>query len=234
MDIYLIRHTQTATDPGLCYGKSDIALAASFPDEMADLHDKLPEFDDNCKVFSSPLTRCLQLAETFSDTVTTDTRLQELDFGDWEGKRFDDIEAGVLQHWTNNFVTASPPNGENFEDLYQRAGSFWQDLLASATAPCVALPPASVQSTEASAPRQSLLHCSTSCIHDSRAHAPRLRPVGEAEQVLVITHAGVIRALLARALNLPLANSFQLRIDSGSVHKLRQADDYLYVEYINL
>jgi len=50
----------------------------------------------------------------------------------------------------------------------------------------------------------------------------------------VITHAGVIRALLARALNLPLANSFQLRIDSGSVHKLRRSDDYLYVEYINL
>jgi len=218
MDIYLIRHTQTATDPGLCYGQSDIALADSFPDEMANLHDKLPEFDEDCKVFSSPLTRCLQLAETFSDTVITDPRLQELDFGDWEGKRFDDIDAGILQHWTDNFVTAAPPNGENFEGLYQRAGTFWQDLLA----------------TEASAPRQSLLHCSTSCIHDSRAHAPRLRPVGEAEQVLVITHAGVIRALLARALNLPLVNSFQLRIDSGSVHKLRQADDYLYVEYINL
>jgi alpha-ribazole phosphatase len=203
MDIYLIRHTQTATDPGLCYGQSDIALADSFSDEMASLHDKLPEFDDDCKVFSSPLTRCLQLAETFSDTVTTDARLQELDFGEWEGKRFDDIDAAVLQHWTDNFVTAAPPNGENFEDLYQRAGSFWQDLLASATAPCVALPPASMQST-----------------------GPK--------QVLVITHAGIIRALLARALNLPLANSFQLRIDSGSVHKLRQADDYLYIEYINL
>ncbi len=32
---------------------------------------------------------------------------------------------------------------------------------------------------EASAPRQLLLYCSTSCIHDSRAHAPRLHPVGE-------------------------------------------------------
>ncbi len=202
MDIYLIRHTQTATDPGLCYGQSDIALADSFADEMAILHDKLPEFSDDCKVYSSPLTRCLQLAKTFSDTVTTDTRLQELDFGDWEGQRFDDIDAAVLQQWTNNFVTAAPPNGENFEDLYQRTGSFWQDLLAA----------------EASAP----------------AHAPRLPPVGEAQQVVVVTHAGVIRALLARALNLPLANSFQLRIDSGSAHKLRQVDGYLYVEYINL
>jgi len=186
MDIYLIRHTQTAGDTGLCYGQSDIALADSFPDEMAALHNKLPEFDD-CKVYSSPLSRCLQLAETFSDTVTTDPRLQELDFGDWEGKNFDDIEADVLQHWMDNFVTAAPPNGENFENLYQRAGDFWQELLAT-----------------------------------------------DAEQVLVITHAGVIRALLARALNMPLASSFQLRVDSGSVHKLRRSDDYLYIEYINL
>ncbi len=187
MDIYLIRHTQTATDPGLCYGQSDVALADSFENELAKLYDKLPEFDDDCKVFSSPLTRCLQLAETFSDAVTTDPRLQELDFGDWEGQRFDDIEADVLQHWMDDFVTVAPPNGENFEDLYRRADSFWQELLAV-----------------------------------------------KAEQVVVVTHAGVIRALLARALNLPLANSFQLRIDSGSVHKLRRADDYVYIEYINL
>ena len=187
MDIYLIRHTQTAADPGLCYGQSNVALADSFPDEMTDLHQKLPEFEEDCKVFSSPLTRCLQLAKTFSDTITTDARLQELDFGAWEGKRFDDIEADALKHWSNNFVTAAPPNGENFEDLYQRTGSFWQDLLAA-----------------------------------------------KAEQVLVITHAGVIRALLARALNMPLTNSFQLRIDPGSVHKLRQTGDYLYIEYINL
>ena len=203
MDIYLIRHTQTASDPGLCYGQSDIALAASFAEEMAAVHDKLPEFDEDCLVFSSPLTRCLQLAQTFSDAVTTDQRLQELNFGDWEGQRFDAIDSEVLQHWTDNFVTAAPPNGENFEDLYQRAAEFWQELLASATAPCVALPPASVQSSKA-------------------------------KQVLIITHAGVIRALLANALNLPLANSFQLRIDSGSAHKLRLADDYLYIEYINL
>jgi len=187
MEIYLIRHTHTANDPGVCYGQSDVALADSFETELAVIHNKLPEFNDDCLVFSSPLSRCLTLAETFSDDVTTDERLQELNFGDWEGKRFDDLPPDVLQHWTENYVTAAPPNGENFEDLYQRTGDFWQELLAT-----------------------------------------------KAEQALVVTHAGVIRALLARALNLPLTNSFQLRIDSGSAHKLRHTDDYLYVEYINL
>jgi alpha-ribazole phosphatase len=187
MDIYLIRHTQTANNMGLCYGQTDVTLADSYTDEMASLHNKLPEFEDNCSVLSSPLIRCLQLAETFSDNVITDARLLELNFGSWEGLQFDSIEADLLQHWTDNIVTAKPPNGENFEELYLRVTSFWKDLLAI-----------------------------------------------DAKQVLVVTHAGVIRALLAHALNLPLANSFQLRIDSGSVHKLRIIDNYLYVEYINL
>jgi alpha-ribazole phosphatase len=187
MDIYLIRHTQTANAEGLCYGQSDIGLAISFEEEVETLHEKLPELNDDCRVFSSPLVRCIQLAETFSNSVNTDTRLQELYFGDWEGQRFDDIDPVALQQWSDNFATAIPPNGESFDDLYQRVGAFWQELLAT-----------------------------------------------EAEQVIVVTHAGVIRALLARVLSLPLANAFQFRIDAGSVHKLSRVDDYIYIEYVNL
>jgi len=187
MDIYLIRHTNTANSAGLCYGQSDVAVASTFEQEVDALLSKLPEFDDDCLVFSSPLSRCVQLAETLSDTVKTDTRLQELFFGDWEGKLFDDIEQTALQQWTDNFATAAPPNGETFGDLYQRVGEFWQELLAT-----------------------------------------------EAEQVVIVTHAGVIRALLARVLNLPLENAFQFRIDAGSAHKLRCFDDYVYIEYVNL
>ena len=187
MDIYLIRHTQTANSAGLCYGQSDVLVASTFEKEVDTLLGKLPEFDDDCVVFSSPLSRCVQLAETLSDTVTPDPRLQELHFGDWEGKLFDDIEPTALQQWTDNFSTAAPPNGETFGSLYERTGEFWQELLKT-----------------------------------------------EAEQVVIVTHAGVIRALLARVLNLPLENAFQFRIDAGSVHKLRSIDDYIYLEYVNL
>ncbi|MFI3218816.1 MAG: alpha-ribazole phosphatase [Methylococcales bacterium] len=189
MDIYLIRHTQTANVEGLCYGQSDLGLAISFPEEVEVLHDKLPSFDQDCRVFSSPLTRCAQLAQTFSESVIIDPRLQELNFGDWEGQRFDDIDQIALQHWTDNFATATPPNGESFADLYQRAGEFWQELLATPTS---------------------------------------------SDQVIIVTHAGIIRALLALVLNLPPANAFQFRIDAGSVHKLQRVDDYIYLEYVNL
>ncbi|MDO9106235.1 MAG: alpha-ribazole phosphatase [Methylovulum sp.] len=186
MDIYLIRHTKTAAIAGLCYGQSDMPLADSFTDELPLLQQKLPDLVEDSLVFSSPLTRCLRLSETLSDTVITDERLLELNFGAWENQRFDEIEPKLLRHWTDHFVGTAPPDGESFDDLYQRTGSFWQDLVQH-----------------------------------------------NAGQVLVVTHAGVIRALLARVLSLPPANAFQFRINLGSVHKLQHIAGYTYIEYLN-
>ena len=189
MDIYLIRHTKTDTLKGLCYGQTDVALADSFLEETRQLQQKLPELKSNTLVFSSPLTRCVTLAEQLSDNVSTDARLLELDFGDWESKRFDDIDVAILQQWTDNFVHIAPPNGESFMDLCRRAGSFWQDVVDG-------MHPAS-------------------------------------DRILIITHAGVIRALLAHILKLPPANAFQFRVDVGSVHKFQHLDHYTYINTIN-
>lgn len=190
MDIYLVRHTKTDTLKGLCYGQSDVGLAKTFLEEAQQLQQKLPEFTENSRVFSSPLTRCVKLAEQFSKCVTTDARLLELDFGDWESRRFDDIDADVLQQWTDNFVHTAPLNGESFTDLYQRVGAFWQELVQG-------MPEAT-------------------------------------EQIIIITHAGVIRALLAYILKLPPANAFRFQVDLGSVHKLQHLDNFTYINYINL
>lgn len=187
MDIYLIRHTKTATVSGLCYGQSDVALADTFLAETRQLHEKLPEISTGCLVYSSPLQRCLQLAESFQQPITVDDRLQEVNFGDWEGCRFDDIDQEKLVNWTENFVTQPPPNGESFGDLCRRISSFWDELTTK-------------------------------------------QPAG---QVLLITHAGVIRALLANVLQLPPANAFKFRVDAGSVHKIQHLNDYAYIHYLN-
>ena len=128
MEVYLIRHTETANEAGLCFGQSDIGLAESFAEELEELNEKLPELE-NCRVFSSPLSRCLQLAKALANEITTDERLKELYFGDWENVRFDAIEPEALQLWMDNFATASPPNDESFVALYERTGVFWQELL---------------------------------------------------------------------------------------------------------
>lgn len=187
MDIYLIRHTQTNTSKGLCYGQSDVALADSFLSDARDVLKKLPVLQTEDKIFSSPLSRCLRLANLLSDDIIFDTRLLEVNFGDWENVAFSEIAPEHLKHWTENFVTLAPPNGESFSVLCERVANFWQDVIQL-----------------------------------------------ENERIFIVTHAGVIRALLAEVLQLPLANAFQFRVDYGSVHKLRYANDYTYVEFLNL
>ena len=186
MDIYLIRHTQTATETGLCYGQTDVPLAASFEAEVQQLQHKLPKLHADTLIYSSPLKRCQQLAQQFSASIITDARLGEVNFGAWENQRFDALDPKLVKHWSNNFVHLGPPGGESFSDLCQRVDEFWQELL------CV-----------------------------------------DATQVLLITHAGVIRALLAQVLQLPLANAFQFKIDVASVHKLQYLNNYTYIHYLN-
>jgi alpha-ribazole phosphatase len=186
MDIYLIRHTQTAAAPGLCYGRTDIGLTAGFTEELQKIRAKLPPLASDCLVFSSPLQRCRLLAEALSGQVRFDDRLLEINFGAWENTPFTAIDEAALRYWTEHFVESTPPDGESFTDLWRRAGAFWQDLVCH-----------------------------------------------EAEQVLVVTHAGTIRALLAQVLGLPLANAFQFRIGLSSVHKLHYTPDYTYIDYLN-
>jgi alpha-ribazole phosphatase len=183
VDIYLIRHTKTDTKKGLCYGQTDVNLAESFLDDARKILKKLPP---QKIIFSSPLSRCTQLANLIGDNVILDSRLLEVNFGDWENMPFSEIESESLKHWTENFVTLAPPNGESFTDLCQRVENFWLDLIQL-----------------------------------------------ENECVFIVTHAGVIRALLAVILKLPPQNAFQFCVDCASVHKLRYENKYTYIEFLN-
>ncbi len=53
------------------------------------------------------------------------------------------------------------------------------------------------------------------------------------QDVVVVTHAGVIRALLAEALGLPLAEVFRFQLDYGSVTQIRLETGPPAVGYVN-
>lgn len=125
MEIYLIRHTTLAIKPGVCYGQSEIPLEKSFLEESKVIKAKLPNRFDI--VYSSPLQRCLKLAEHMNaDERKSDASLLELNFGDWEMKPWDEIDQKVLQEWMSNFVHISVPNGESYMELFQRVDTFFK------------------------------------------------------------------------------------------------------------
>lgn len=129
--LHLIRHTTPAIDKGICYGQLDVPL---LPDAytaqwQALLPQLLPANQYRC-VYSSPLSRCLQLATQLAAQLAlplhTDDRLMELHFGEWEGRAWNELPPDELNPWMEQFVTAAPPGGESFEQLHQRVGAWWQ------------------------------------------------------------------------------------------------------------
>ena len=175
MDVYLVRHTTPDVASGVCYGQADLGLAESFDAEWVTVIPKL-QCLENPVVFSSPLQRCVKLAEKAVDhfnfsSPLIDVRLLELDFGDWELKAWQDIPQGIVGEWTDEHVKQAPPNGESYQDLHQRAKGFLVDLESNQNG----------------------------------------------KQALIFTHAGVIRALVADALNVPLREASRVEVNYGSV-----------------
>ena len=130
MEIYLIRHTAPLIERGICYGHTDLPLASSFPEEWEALSDKIPaEFD---AVYTSPAKRCIQLARRLK-APHRETRpcLWELNFGDWEMKRWDEISREAIDLWMKDIFNTRVPRGESYSELSRRVNAFWTDLQAT-------------------------------------------------------------------------------------------------------
>lgn len=133
MEVYLIRHTETIVDNDVCYGQSDLPLKEPFFKEFDEILNRVKV--EQPKIYSSPLSRCSILANYFHlhnkslQAIKYDNRLKELNFGEWELKRWDEIESGPLNEWMHDFVNYSVPGGESFTRLYLRVNDFIKTTL---------------------------------------------------------------------------------------------------------
>lgn len=143
MNLWLARHAQPLLEPGICYGATDVAADPALTLQAAKaLACTLPP---NVQVFSSPLQRCQQLALSLQtlrpDLVAqTDARLAEMDFGTWEGRRWDTISPADMAPWTADFGHWRVGGGESVQQLMARVASCWDELRTSATAPSPSSP----------------------------------------------------------------------------------------------
>ncbi|MDR1937287.1 MAG: alpha-ribazole phosphatase [Tannerellaceae bacterium] len=128
MKITLIRHTSVNVPPGICYGQTDVPLKASFEQEAEIVAQRLKgeRFD---KVFTSPLSRCVRLADYCGYAgAERDERLKELNFGRWEMQPFDKIKDPGLQNWFNDYFNVPAPEGESFRMQLERLAAFFNEL----------------------------------------------------------------------------------------------------------
>lgn len=129
-EFWLVRHTAPDVPPGTCYGRTDVPLKPSFPEEAAAVRARLhnESFDE---VWCSPLSRCRRLAEACGYAAPRlDDRLLEIDFGAWEGERFEAIEDPQLQKWYDDYLHVRPTGGESFAEQCSRVAAFLKERAA--------------------------------------------------------------------------------------------------------
>lgn len=124
MELILIRHTSVAVPRGVCYGNSDVPLSGTFEEEAYEVRKKLHGYRFG-RVYTSPLTRCVRLAEYCGyPEAIRDSRLKEMNFGEWEMKRFDEISDPRLQEWYDDYMNVAPTGGESSMSQKERFESF--------------------------------------------------------------------------------------------------------------
>ncbi len=129
MNAVLIRHTRIVAPPGVCYGRSDVPLADTFPEEARSVRERLPWVP--AEVWTSPALRCRALAERLGAArVGIDLRLQELNFGAWEGRCWQDFRGPESEAWANDPWNQRPPSGETTAELWARVRELRAEMLA--------------------------------------------------------------------------------------------------------
>lgn len=133
MEIYLIRHTKPLIAKDVCYGQTDIPVDDTvFIQSTPAILNLLPNKVD--VIYSSPLIRCSFLAKYLhqkkypSLDITYSHLLKEIDFGEWENKRWNDINKIHLNTWMSDFVNEPVPGGESFLQLHQRTQQFVKNI----------------------------------------------------------------------------------------------------------
>ncbi len=127
MQLFLIRHPTPDVAPGICYGRTDLALAADVAAAAARIRPQVPA---DLPVYTSPLRRCRELAAALHPTPHHDDRLMEMDFGEWEMQPWKHIQREALDGWAADPLGYAPPGGESVDELRQRVHDFVDALVA--------------------------------------------------------------------------------------------------------
>jgi alpha-ribazole phosphatase len=135
--LLLIRHAQPREEAhGRCYGTLDIGLSARGLRHARHLARTLDRID-LAAIYSSPRQRALETAAALGQfhelAPIVDDRLREIDFGDFEGRTYEEIALShpyLYRQWMETPTLVEFPRGESYTKLRMRALAALQSIRA--------------------------------------------------------------------------------------------------------
>ncbi len=135
MRLILVRHPKPLCEKGVCYGRLDLECE---PQALSEAVLRFENLASASLIFTSPARRARDLAARLSTQTLVDDRLQELNFGDWEGRRWQDLGREAIDAWSQGLPDLAPPNGEALTAMADRCTS-WLDSIRSSESPVFAV-----------------------------------------------------------------------------------------------
>jgi broad specificity phosphatase PhoE len=134
--VWLYRHGPLAIPPFQCVGWTDVPLADAAQTAI-EARRLAPFVEDAAAIFASDLLRTRQtaapLAAALELPLQTEPELRELNFGEWEGKLWNELrDTGdpVFLQFAEDWSSTRAPGGESFVDVGERVGAFWKRIAA--------------------------------------------------------------------------------------------------------
>jgi len=134
--LLLIRHAaHVELGRTLSGRRRDVALSGEGL-EQAEIVSDLLAVEPLVAVYSSPRERAWYTARAIADAhelqVDVADDLDEVDFGDWTGMSFNDLEGDPAWNaWNEERATARPPGGESMAEAVARAAAALQAIAAA-------------------------------------------------------------------------------------------------------
>lgn len=130
MKLLLIRHPKPEVAPGLCYGQTDVPLAAHWQQDVVALQAWLAHYfpDKSWQFYHSPLQRTRLLAQALAPTSTPVDALKEVDFGTWENRLWSDIPKIEIDAWLAELTNSAPYQGESLMQLLTRLMTWFEAI----------------------------------------------------------------------------------------------------------
>ncbi len=132
MKLWLLRHARVTLEPGLCYGASDVPADPGLTRQAAEAAAAL--LPPGLPVRVSGLGRARQLARELQQlrpdlgAATTDPRLNEMDFGQWELQRWDAIPRAAFDTWMADFAHHRFGGAESTQQIIERVADAMDEL----------------------------------------------------------------------------------------------------------
>jgi|SRR5882724_1971461 len=142
--ILLVRHAHTEMAGRFC-GHADPDLSTLGQEQLQEIVRRIGTRPFT-RVYSSSLIRACRTAEAIAASrcleVNVRSGLREINFGAWEGRSWDEIEAlypADAARWLHDHPAGTATGGELFVDFQQRVLNEFRDLAKKAQDTCIAI-----------------------------------------------------------------------------------------------